>query len=374
MSNVNLHLAEGAVLKFSTAPKDYTPFVLSRWEGIDCYNYKPLIYAYKQSNIAITGNGILDGQASSDNWWSWCGSPRFGWKEGMKSQRHNPSHTPGRIRLDEYNADNAPVEQRMMQEDDCLRPPFIQPYECSNVLIEGITIKNAPFWLIHPVFCENVTVRKVYMDSPNGPNNDGCDPESCKNVLIEDCYFNTGDDCIAIKSGRNNDGRRWNRPSENIVIRNCVMKDGHGGVVIGSEISGGCRNVFAENCEMDSPNLDRIVRIKSNAIRGGVVENVYVRNIKVGVCKEAVFRVEMKYEKITEGPYMPVIRNINLENITSKLIRYGIFIDGFEKTNYVSNITIKDCVFEGIKESGLNKIVGTENVRIFNTTMLNETP
>ncbi len=372
LSNVNLHLEEGAVLKFSTNPKDYMPFVLSRWEGIDCYNYKPLIYAYKQNNIAITGTGTLDGQANSSNWWPWCGSARYGWKEGMKSQRHNPDHTPGRIKLDEYNNNNVPIEKRKMQEDDCLRPPFIQPYECSNILIEGITIKNAPFWLIHPTFCENVTVRKVRMDSPNGPNNDGCDPESCKNVLIEDCYFNTGDDCIAIKSGRNNDGRKWNRPSENIVIRNCVMKDGHGGVVIGSEISGDCRNVFAENCEMDSHNLDRAVRIKSNAIRGGVIENIYARNINIGVCKEAIFRVEMKYEKVTEGPYMPTIRNVNLENITSKSSRYGIFIDGFEKDNHVSNITVKDCTFEGIKDAGLNKIVGAENIRIFNTTMLSE--
>jgi polygalacturonase len=372
LSYVNLHLEEGAVLKFSTNPKDYTPFVLSRWEGIDCYNYKPLIYAYQQHNIAITGTGILDGQANSNNWWPWCGSPRYGWKEGMKSQRHNSDHTPGRIKLDEYNDNNVPVEKRKMQEDDCLRPPFIQPYECTNILIEGITIKNAPFWLIHPTFCENITVRKVRMDSPNGPNNDGCDPESCKNVLIEDCYFNTGDDCIAIKSGRNNDGRKWNRPSENIVIRNCVMKDGHGGVVIGSEISGDCRNVFAENCEMDSHHLDRAVRIKSNAIRGGVIENIYVRNINVGVCKEAIFRVEMKYEKVMEGPHMPIIRNINLENITSKSSRYGVFIDGFEKDNHVNNITIKDCTFEGIKEAGLNKIVGAENVRIINTTMLSE--
>src|SRR5690606_8932553 len=126
--------------------------------------------------------------------------------------------------------------------------------------ISDVTIERAPFWLIHPLLSENIIVRGVTMES-HGPNNDGCDPESCKNVLIEDCFFNTGDDCIAIKSGRNNDGRRWNIPCENIIVRNCTMKNGHGGVVIGSEITGGCRNVWAENCTMDSPELDRVLRI-----------------------------------------------------------------------------------------------------------------
>ncbi|MCC8174370.1 MAG: glycoside hydrolase family 28 protein, partial [Odoribacter sp.] len=215
----------------------------------------------------------------------------------------------------------------MMEEDDCLRPPFIQPYKCKNVLIEDVKVIRAPFWLLHPLLSENVIVRGVTMES-HGPNNDGCDPESCKNVLIENCYFDTGDDCIAIKSGRDEDGRAWNIASENIIIRNNIMKDGHGGVVIGSEISGNCRNVWVENCEMDSPNLDRVIRIKSNAVRGGIIENLYVRNIKVGECKEAVFRVEMKYEKVLEGPNLPVVKNIHLENITSEKGRYGIFIDG----------------------------------------------
>ncbi|MDR2907506.1 MAG: glycoside hydrolase family 28 protein [Bacteroidales bacterium] len=371
LSNVNLHISEGAVLKFSTNPKDYTPFVLSRWEGMDCYNFKPLIYAYKQTNIAITGTGVLDGQASDENWWPWKLGAAEAKAKGIISQNYNPNHLPGRPKLDSMNDNNVPIEQRMLTEDHRLRPPFIQPLECTNVLIEGITITNAPFWLIHPTLCENVTVRKVRMDSPNGPNNDGCDPESCKNVLIEDCYFNTGDDCIAIKSGRNNDGRKWARPSENIVIRNCVMKDGHGGVVVGSEISGDCRNVFAENCEMDSKNLERAVRIKSNPIRGGLIENIYVRNITVGVCKEAILRVEMKYEKVTEGDFMPIVRNVNLENITSKSSRYGVYIDGYKGGKTVSNINLKNCEFTGIKEQGLNKIVGAENVTFQNSTMTN---
>lgn len=369
LSNVNLHVAEGATLKFSTNHKDYTPFVLTRWEGLDCYNFKPLIYAYGQENIAVTGKGVLDGQASEENWWPWKGREEYGWKEGMLSQVHRFDTVPGRTKLEWMEKNQVPVEQRMMEEEDCLRPPFIQPYKCKNVLIEGIKIVRAPFWLLHPLLCENVTVRNVNLDS-HGPNNDGCDPESCKNVLIENCYFNTGDDCIAIKSGRDNDGRAWNIPSENIVIRNNVMKDGHGGVVIGSEISGNCRNVWAENCEMDSPNLDRVIRIKSNAVRGGIVENLYVRNIKVGECAEAVFRVEMKYEKVLDGPNFPVLKNIHLENIECKKSQYGIFIDGFKDRNQVSDIYIKNCIFDGVQKKGLNKIVGAENV-VFENVKIN---
>jgi polygalacturonase len=367
-SNVNLHISEGAVLKFSVNPKDYTPFVLTRWEGIDCINFQPLIYAYEQENIAVTGKGVLDGQASENNWWAWKGAAKYGWVTGKLSQHYRPDAIGGREKLGKMNEHKIPVEQRVMEEDDCLRPPFIQPYKCKNVLIQDVKIIRAPFWLIHPLLCESVTVRGVTMES-HGPNNDGCDPESCNNVLIEKCYFNTGDDCIAIKSGRDNDGRAWDVASENIIIRDNVMKDGHGGVVIGSEISGNCRNVWAENCEMDSPNLDRVVRIKSNAVRGGVIENVFVRNIKVGECKEAVFRVEMKYEKVMEGTYLPVVKNIFLENIDCKKSNYGIFIDGFTDYNQVSDVYVKNCNFEGVQKKELNRIIGAENVVFKNLTI-----
>lgn len=362
-SNVNLHLEDGAILKFSNNPQDYKPFVITRWEGWDCINFKPLIYAYEQKNIAITGKGILDGQADNEHWWPWKGRKVYGWKEGLISQEWNFDKIAGRNRLEMMSDNNVPVEDRVMTEEDCLRPPFIQPYLCENVLISDIKIINAPFWLIHPLLSENVIVRGVTMES-HGPNNDGCDPESCKNVLIEDCYFNTGDDCIAIKSGRNNDGRRWDKPSENIIIRNCVMKDGHGGIVIGSEISGNCFNVWAENCKMDSPDLDRVVRIKSNAIRGGNIENIFVRNIEVGQCREAVFRVEMKYEKVYEGPYIPSVKNVVLENIECNKSNYGIFIDGLENSVQVRDVIIKNCKFNNVTTN--KKIIGAENVRFEN--------
>ncbi|GHV36773.1 glycoside hydrolase [Bacteroidia bacterium] len=350
LSNVNLHLEEGAVLKFFTDPQKYLPAVLTAWEGLDCYNLRPLIYAYQQENIAITGTGTLDGQASNDNWWAWKSAKVEG-------------KLPRQI-LDDWCDANVPIEKRILNADNKLRPPFIQPYQCKNVLIEGVTINRSPFWLIHPLMCEYVIVRGVKMDS-NGPNSDGCDPESSKNVLIEDCYFNTGDDCIAIKSGRNDDGRRRKKASGNIVIRNCEMKDGHGGVVIGSEISGDCQNVYVEKCTMDSENLDRVIRIKSNAVRGGVIEGLYVRNIKVGACKEAVLRVEMKYEKVTEGKNRPIVRDIYLENISSKSSQYAIYLDGFKDGGKeISNINLKNCSLRGIQEPSFNKIIGALDVNL----------
>lgn len=373
-SNVNLHISEGATLMFSTNPKDYTPFVLTRWEGLDCYNFKPLIYAYNQKNIAVTGKGTLDGMADEGNWWPWKGRPEYGWKDGMASQEHN---VEGKAKLVKMEQTGVPISKRMMKETDMLRPQFVNFYKCERVLIEDVKIIRSPFWLIHPLLCNGVIVRRVTAES-NGPNNDGCDPESCKNVLIEDCYFNTGDDCIAIKSGRNNDGRRWNIPSENIVIQGCTMKNGHGGVVIGSEVSGGCRNVFAENCKMDSPFLDRVVRIKSNSLRGGVVENIYVRNIEVGECAEAVLRIEMNYELKDgeKGRFFPTVRNVNLNNITCKKAKYGILIDGMEYEKQVSGIVLSDCSFLKVEMGntlGKAKDVKLTNV-IVNGKSLNINP
>ncbi len=361
-SNVNLHLEDGAVLKFSTNPEDYLPAVRTVWEGWDCINYRPLIYAKGETNIAITGNGVLDGQATDFNWWPWKGKKEHGYKEGMVSQEWNGTkENGGRNKLSKMEEDGVPMEKRIMTFEDRLRPSFVEPQECKNVLLEGFTLTNSPFWCLHPFVCENVTVRGVTVKS-HGPNNDGCDPESCTNVLIEKCKFDTGDDCIAIKSGKNSDGRNRGIPSKNIVVRNCEMKDGHGGVVLGSEISGNVQNVWVEDCEMDSPNLDRVIRIKSNPIRGGELKNFFIRNIKVGVCKEAVFRVEMKYEKVFEGPNMPLVENFLLENVTSNGSKYGIWIDGFENSpkKQVSGVVIKNCSFNNVKTP--YKIVGAENV------------
>ncbi|WP_239060741.1 glycoside hydrolase family 28 protein [Bacteroides sp. 519] len=352
-SNVNLHIEEGATLKFSTDQSLYFPAVITRWEGIDCYNARPLIYAYGETNIALTGKGTIDGQGSTEAWWPMSGAARYGWAEGMVSQRNG-----ARERLLMYNEANVPIYKRIMTPEDGMRPQMVNFYYCNTVLIEDVTLLNAPFWVIHPLLCEDLVVKGVQIFN-RGPNGDGCDPESCKNVLIEDCMFDTGDDCIAIKSGRNNDGRKWNIPSENIIVRNCLMKNGHGGVVIGSEISGGCRNVYVENCQMDSPDLDRVIRIKTSTCRGGLVENVFVRNVTVGQCREAVLRINLQYEnrENCRRDFVPMVRNVHLKNVTSEKSKYGVLIIGLDDSESVYNISVEDSRFNNVTENG-NSITG----------------
>ena len=212
------------------------------------------------------------------------------------------------------------------------------------------------------MLCTNVIVRGRQRSDSHGPNNDGCDPESCRDVLIEDCVFDTGDDCIAIKSGRNNDGRRLGVPSENIVIRHCTMKDGHGGVVIGSEISGGCRNVFVEDCTMDSPNLDRALRFKSNAIRGGTIENIFMRNVKVGQVAEAVLTIDLLYEEGPKGNFPPTVRNISIEQVTSSASPRVMYVRGFPGAT-IDDIKFTDCTFKGIETTEVLGGAGTVTLR-----------
>jgi polygalacturonase len=348
-SYVNLHLAEGATLRFSPDPKKYLPLVLTRFEGIECMNYSPLIYAFEQQNVAITGKGTLDGSANPETWWAW--NP----KDKVKGAPPN-KQVLARKRLDKQGTDGVPVAERVHGEGSFLRPTFIQPYRCKNVLIEGVKIVNSPMWEINPVLCTNVTVRGVSVSS-HGSNNDGCNPESCKDVLIEDCLFDTGDDCIAIKSGRNNDGRRIGVPSENIVIRRCTMRDGHGGVTMGSEISGGVRNVFVSDCKMDSPNLDRAIRFKSNAVRGGVIENIFVRNVTIGRVKKAVLSIEFDYEEGAKGSHKPVLRNVLLENISCESSERVTIATAFAGV-VIEGVRLENCNLRGVEKDDLLKFAG----------------
>lgn len=347
-NNVNLHLEKGAELLFSTNPQDYYPLVHTSFEGTELMNYSPLIYAKNKKNIAITGEGILNGQASPENWWQWKGSEKYGYVQGQPSQLDD-ANIP---RLMELSSQLAPLSERVFGHGHYLRPNFLEPFDCENVLIQGVKVINAPSWVLHPIKCVNVIIDGVTVES-HGPNNDGCDPEYSKNVLIQNCTFNTGDDCIAIKAGRDFDGRTVGIKSENIIIRNCKMIDGHGGVVIGSEMSAGVKNVFVENCVMDSPNLDRVIRIKTNSRRGGTVEGVYVRNIEVGQVKECVLKLNMRYGIYANqtGNFLPQIREVYLENIQVKNSgKYAIWADGLENS-FIENIYFKNITIDQVKEN-----------------------
>ena len=342
-SNVDLHVSAGATLRFSTDPAHY-PIVLTRFEGMEMMGLSPLIYAYRQTNVAVTGHGTLDGQGSARNWWSWKGAWRgtvdHGWRPGM------PEQGPARARLSDMVERRVPVEKRVFTAGDRFRPSFIEPYACQNVLIEGVRLRGAPFWQVHPVLCLNVTIRDLDIYG-HGPNNDGCDPESCRDLVIERVTFDTGDDCIAIKSGRNEDGRRIGVPSENIVIADCLMREGHGGVTVGSEISGGCRNVFAERCRMDSPNLDFAIRFKNNAMRGGLLEHFSYRDIDVGQVKQAVIACDFNYEEGARGRFRPVLRDIVIERLRAKRAGQVLDAQGLPGAP-VQQLTIRDSVFDGV--------------------------
>ncbi len=296
-SNIELKLEKGCVIEFIDDLSAYLPVVFTRWEGMECYNYSPLIYANNCTNVAITGEGTFDGNGSF--WWHW-----------KKLQQR----TANELCYAEFN--RVDVKNRVYgTEKDALRPSFIQTINCKSVLIEGVTLINSPQWNIHPVYCEDIIVRNVKVIS-EGPNTDGLNPDSCKNVLIENCFFSTGDDCIAINSGMNEDGWRVNRPCENIIIRNCEMKEGHGAIVIGSGMSGGVKNVYVNNCKISGGMQG--IRLKSMRGRGGYVDNVMFENISIDNVSDQAIQINMFYEFTTVEPKSQTpssFKNIFIKNI-----------------------------------------------------------
>jgi polygalacturonase len=277
-SNVDLHLENGAVLTFCDDPADYLPAVRTSWEGFECFNYSPLIYAFDCENIAITGGGKLE--AKMGTWREWAGRP--------------PAHMEALKRLYTMGSTNVPVEQRQMAEgENHLRPQFIQFNRCKNALIENVRIRNSPFWTIHLLLCDSAVVRGLDIHA-HGHNNDGIDPEMTRNLLIENCRFDQGDDAIAIKSGSNQDGWRLNVPAENIVIRGCTIVEGHQLCAIGSELSAGIRNVYVHDCKFVNEKYQpmNLLFIKTNLRRGGFVENIHMENIEAGRVKQSVLGIE----------------------------------------------------------------------------------
>lgn len=322
-SHVHLSVEKGAVITFSDTFADYLPPVFTRWEGMECYNYSPLIYAIDCENIAVTGEGTLNGNGEA--WWHWKQLQQTAADKLCYAER-----------------DGIPVEERIFgTEEAALRPSFIQPVRCRNVLIEGVAIHNGPQWTVHPVYCENVIIRGIEIVSC-GPNTDGLNPDSCRNVLIEDSSFETGDDCIAINSGMNEDGWRVNRPCENIVIRNCVMKEGHGGLVIGSGMSGGVRNVYAHNCTITGG--DRGIRLKSMRGRGGYVDNIRFEQIKINNVREEAVQINMFYGYSTVVPKTSTpsdFRNISIKDISGEGAAIAVEIKGLPE-HRLNNISLEN--------------------------------
>ena len=355
-SGIELHLLRGATVRFDPDPAKYLPVVQTRWEGVEVMNYSPLISAVGAVNVAVTGKGTLDGGGSDSTWWPWAGKSEFGWKEGLPKQK------PDRDTLMAWGQAGVPLADRVMGAGHFLRPNFIQMFRCRNVLISGVTIINSPMWVIHPLECTGVTVRGVQVRS-HGPNNDGCDPESSRDVVIRGCTFDTGDDCIAIKSGRNNDGRRLKMPSENLVIQDCMFKDGHGAVTIGSEISGNVHGVYARRCSVASPVLWSVLRLKTNAARGGTIEHVYVKDVAVRLVGRAAIEIDLFYEEGRKGDFMPTVRSVSVDRMRVASCERAFNIVGYQEAP-IRSIRLTDCSFEGVKKDpALKDIVGFDVVR-----------
>ncbi|WP_419998997.1 glycoside hydrolase family 28 protein [Streptomyces boninensis] len=300
LSGVELHVAEGATVLFSTDPADYLPVVRTRWQGIEVHNYSPLIYAYEAHDIAVTGGGVLDAQGSNEHWWPWKGSGQFGWKPGMPHERDDWAM------VERWGTDGVPLAERVLGAGHYLRPSFIQPHSCRNVLIEGVTLRNSPFWNIHPVLSRDIVVRDVTIAS-HGPNSDGCNPDSCANVVIRRVTFATDDDCIAIKSGRDQDGWRVGVPSRNILIEDCTYLSGGAAVAIGSEMSGGVHDVLARRLRvpldpaLDEASVGWILNVKSTPTRGGYVRDIRVTDVDAPGWTYVPFEVTFQYAGGTGG-------------------------------------------------------------------------
>ncbi|GGF11337.1 glycoside hydrolase family 28 protein [Flavobacterium limi] len=329
VSNVNLKIEKGARIKFSDKPEDYLPMVLTSWEGTMLYNYSPLIYAYDCKNIAITGEGTIDGEGGKI--WK-----TFKAKEGK-----------GKELSREMNHTNVPLKDRKFGTDYFLRPQMIQFFNCKNILVENIRIENSPFWCLHLLKSESITVRGISYKSLNY-NNDGIDPEYAKNVLIENVTFNNGDDNVAIKAGRDHEGRaNAATPSENIIIRNCNFKGLHG-VVIGSEMSAGVQNVFVENCQTVG-YLKRGIYLKTNADRGGFIKNVFVRNIQLDEVEDCLY-ITANYHGEGKG-YQSEISNVSFSDITcNKVSASGIVIQGFADKK-IKNISLNNIEIKSAKNA-----------------------
>ena len=363
-SNITLELEAGATLLFSDNFDDYLPFMEVRHEGVMMKSFSPLISAMDAENITIKGEGTLDGQGKA--WWTeffriYVDLEKNGMRELNKYQPRWERENDVEALYAETNEDwHGTLKRRFF------RPPFIQPVRCRRVRIEGVKIINSPFWTVNPEFCDNVVVTGVTIHNVPSPNTDGINPESCRNVHISDCHISVGDDCITLKSGRDAQARRLGVPCENITITNCTMLSGHGGVVIGSEMSGSVRKVTISNCVFDG--TDRGIRIKSTRGRGGVVEDIRVSNIIMSNIKREAVVLNLKYSEMPVEPMSertPLFRDISISGLTAVGVKTPVKIVGLEEAP-VTDIILRDinvknarekCIFENCERIRLTDVI-----------------
>ena len=323
-------------------PERNYPLVYAHWEATPCYNYSALLYACDAADIAVTGPGVLDGGADAEHWWNWHHQVEEAWSDDRPDLQ-----APARAALRRMNQEGVPVSQRFFGQGRWLRPNFVQFIRCRRVLLQGVTLKNSPMWQLNPVQCQSVTVDGVTLSS-HGPNNDGCDPESCQGVWIKNCRFDTGDDCISLKSGRDRDGREANLPCRDVLIESNDFADGHGGIALGSEMSGGICRVVASGNRFSSPHLTYALRFKTNARRGGCVHQVVLRDSVMEHVHGAAVHGTMLYEDGRSGDCLPTFRDITIENITAHGGDYGIFLEAFPEVP-ITGLVLRQIRIDGVR-------------------------
>lgn len=344
-SNINLHLEKGAQVFFSTNREDYLPVVMQRHEGVEALNYSPLIYGFKLTNIAITGEGVFEGQGQP--WWDW----------------YREHGAPPRA-----VAAKSPLSRRDFGKGsgmEGMRPSFLLLWDSKNILIEGITLNDSPFWNVQLVYCENAIVRNIRVNSLDAPNGDGIVVDSSKNVLLEYNHLETGDDAVVLKSGMNEDGLKINIPTENVVVRHFKavnVRTGSGGVVFGSETSGGIRNIYVHDGYFDG--ADRGIRFKTERGRGNVIENIYVRDIEMKNITYEAININTFYTGPTAMGPSPAVRNLFIRNVTVDTVPTGISFIGLPEkwleNVHLENITIKNAQvgarFHRVKDLHLTQV------------------
>lgn len=380
-SNINLHLEKGALIVFSSDFNLY-PLIKTSYEGLETYRCQSPVSGKNIENIAITDDGAING--SGEAW-----RPL---KKGKVTENHwnsviksggvlkDPAYwfpTEKSLKGELMSANtqkNNMNEEDWLSVKDYLRPVMISFIECKNVYLEGVLFENSPSWNIHPLMCENVIIDNIKVRNPSySQNGDGLDLESCKNCIVIDCSFDVGDDAICIKSGKDEDGRRRARPTENVIIENCRVFKGHGGFVVGSEMSGGVRNISVSNCQFMGTDVG--LRFKSARGRGGIVENIYINNINMfNIATEALlFDLYYFSQKDPSGNQIykvdettPVFRNIYVKNITARNINRAMYFNGLPEMN-IDNINIQNTIITAKKGAELSeaKNINFENVMIY---------